>query len=539
MHSVGWIVAWLFGCALGLYVAGLYPRGLESTPGVVLIVLSFASLLVAFIGREDRRAWWAALFTAAFLLGCGIALVRHPLITPGHLAHYNSSGGNDTEVIGTVSAEPVRLDTYQRVRLAAEEIRPSGEIAARRVNGDLIALLPRYPARQTGERLSLSGALTEPPTFSGFDYAAYLARQGVHSYMRFPRARSLNPSPDGDAMAPLAQLVGSARERARDALRRNIPEPQAALAVGVVVGDRSSLPPWVEEAFKRSGTTHVLAISGQNIALIVGFIWLIFGGGTGQRRLPSWLVPLVLALLAFYTLFTGANAAVVRASTMAAVLIMAPVVGRRYDPVAALAVTAFVMALLDPDTLFDAGFQLSFGALLGMTLISPLLYRGLTRLRVPGLLALIASASLGAQATTIPLSALLTGGVSLVSLFATVTIDVMLLPLMLTGIATALLDILLPGAGAITGLLAWACAAWMTGWVSLWSALPVAYAELEAVPLTWIILYYVTIFGLVWSLTTGRKVIAPLFSSGRTTVGMGVASIVLWLLAFALIFGKV
>jgi competence protein ComEC len=474
----------------------------------------------------------------AALFGCGSALVRQPPITPSHLAHYNSPGGDDSVVVGTVSAEPVRLDTYQRVRLAAEEIRPSGEIAARRVEGDLIALLPRYPIHQIGERLSLSGTLTEPPTFSSFNYAAYLARQGVHSYMRFPRARSLNPSP-GDAISPLAQVVGSARERAREALRKNIPEPQAALAVGVVVGDRSSLPPGVEEAFRRSGTTHVLAISGQNIALIVGFIWLAFGGGTGQRRLPGWLVPLVLVLLAFYTLFTGANVAVVRASTMASVLIMAPVVGRRYDPVAALAVTAFLMALLDPDTLFDAGFQLSFGALLGMTLISPLLYRGLTRLRVPGLLALIASASLGAQAATIPLSALLTGGVSLVSLFATVTIDVMLLPLMLTGIATVLLDFLLPGAGAFTGLLAWMCASWMTWWVSLWSSLPVAYAELAVVPAVWILLYYVTIFGPVWFLTGGRKVIAPLFSCGRVTVGMGVASLVLWLLAFALILGKV
>ena len=256
------------------------------------------------------------------------------------------------------------------------------------------------------------GKLTAPPRFAGFDYAAYLSHLGIYSYMSFPRTSSLGRS-DNDWLA--ASII-AARSSARDALQQAIAEPQASLAVGVVVGDRSSMPDDLKEAFKTTGTTHILAISGENISLLVGLVWLAAGGGKGKRRMSVWLTVVTIATLIIYTSFTGATASVVRAAIMGAILLVAPLVGRRYDPLAALAVAAAGMVLLDPYVLADAGFQLSFLAMLGITTLAPPIYEFSKKMRLPTALGLPVATTLAAQAATLPLGILLTGQFSVIRL---------------------------------------------------------------------------------------------------------------------------
>src|SRR5207247_4479568 len=137
---------------------------------------------------------------------------------------------------------------------------------------------------------------------STFDYPAYLARQGVYSYMRYPKVKSLGAG----NVSGFTQLVANSRQAVRGALQRSVAEPEASLAVGVVIGDRSSMPKKVQDDFQISGTVHILAISGQNVALIIGFIWLIYSMRAGVGRMPARLTIVVLVLLAMYTVFTGA-----------------------------------------------------------------------------------------------------------------------------------------------------------------------------------------------------------------------------------------
>jgi competence protein ComEC len=99
--------------------------------------------------------------------------------------------------------------------------------------------------------LTLSGHLTQPPSFSDFDYAAYLARQGVFSYMSFPKVANLGRN---EEVGIAAYIVGQ-RASARRVLQATVPEPEASIAVGVVTGDRSSISDQVQTAFRRSGTT--------------------------------------------------------------------------------------------------------------------------------------------------------------------------------------------------------------------------------------------------------------------------------------------
>jgi hypothetical protein len=181
-------------------------------------------------------------------------------------------------ITGVVSAEPFFSDRSQRLRISARSIKASADSSVIAVSGDMYAILPRYPEFEMGEILSLSGQLKAPPSFSDFDYAAYLARQGVFSYMNFPKIASLGHSDEG---GPGAFIVGQ-RAEARRVLQSAVPEPEASIAVGVVTGDRSSLSDQVQAAFRRSGTTHILAISGENISLLSR--WIVPQGRQGGAR---------------------------------------------------------------------------------------------------------------------------------------------------------------------------------------------------------------------------------------------------------------
>jgi competence protein ComEC len=534
MNSIGFIVAWLAGCVLGLLLMEGYPRGLNSSYGLALIVCGILILVPLRVGWEDKRVRWACLFLLAGLWGCGRALLVHPPVTQSYLAYYNSTAKTaQVRLIGTISDEPLLLDRWQRVRVSAEQIFLPGNLEPKPVSGDMLTLLPRYPAYNISERLVLTGTIGPPPQISGFDYEAYLARKGVYSYMPFPKAKSLGPGKSDW----LSQAVAAARKNVTQALEKSIPEPEAALAVGVVVGDRTSIPQDLQSAFQVSGTTHVLAISGQNIALIVGFVWLIYARSARSRRMPAWLTLLVILCLAIYTLFTGATPSVVRAAIMGAVLLPGPLFGRRYDPIAAVAISSLLMSLLDPNVLMDAGFQLSFGAMLGIVLVSPHLNSALERLRVPALLRLPVSASLGAQAVTLPLTLLLTGRVSLVSSLATLCIDFALLPLMITGIITGIIGTVLPAIASIIGLSAWIFAGWMIVCVKFWASFPLASISLSGVGVESAIIYYVTLGSALWLVRARVRGDLTWFAAlDRRAVALAFVGLAAWATLIQLVF---
>jgi competence protein ComEC len=279
LSSIGWAVPWLLGCASGLMLMSLYPSGLSPVYGAVFLLLAILATFCALLLRGGSSAsvlplrgiqaspnsLRSGLVLVGLLAGCGRTLLVHAPVGEHDLAYYNSlSSGPVIAVAGVVADEPVIGDRWQRIRVSAETIKSRSGTPAVPVSGDMYAIVSRYPTYNVDERVALTGTLTVPPRFGTFDYAAYLVRQGVYSYMTYPRVSSLGPADTNNARRALS----TARSRVRDTLRRAVPEPEAALAVGVVTGDRSSIPSDIQQAFQTSGTTHVLAISGENITLL-------------------------------------------------------------------------------------------------------------------------------------------------------------------------------------------------------------------------------------------------------------------------------
>ncbi len=168
------------------------------------------------------------------------------------------------------------------------------------------------------------------------------------------------------------------RERAAEGLGRGMPEREAALARGFVLGEDEEVDERTEEDFRRAGLSHLLAVSGQNVTLLALLAMPLLGLlGIPMRERLFW----VLALIAVYVPVAGAGPSIQRAGVMGALGLLATLGGRRASRLYALAVAAIVTLAIDPGIAADVGWQLSFAAVLGILLLAgPLRERILSRL---------------------------------------------------------------------------------------------------------------------------------------------------------------
>ncbi|MPQ97464.1 MBL fold metallo-hydrolase [Modestobacter sp. I12A-02628] len=263
----------------------------------------------------------------------------------------------------------------------------------------------------------------------------------------------------GDA-GSVQELAGAVRSALADSAQRVLPAPAAGLLPGLVVGDTSEMDPGLEDEFRAAGLSHLTAVSGANVAIVLTLLlWPL------RRRLVDrrWqAVAGALGVLGFVVL-ARPSASVVRAAAMAGVTLLALASGRPRAAVPALCAAVVVLLLGRPGFATDPGFALSVAATAAIVLLSPGWARGLRRRGVPALLADALAVSAAAGAATAPLVAGLSGQVSLVSLPANLLAAPAVAPATVLGLLAALLAPLVPGVG---DLLTW-CAGWPVRWLVL------------------------------------------------------------------------
>lgn len=176
-------------------------------------------------------------------------------------------------------------------------------------------------------------------------------------------------------------------------ISRALPEPQAAYLAGITVGARSDLPYDIKQAFRQTGTSHIIALSGYNVTIVAEYMAKLFGS--------VWLS---VAGIILFVLATGAASSVVRAAIMGVLVLVARSYGRDYNIQNSLLVAVALMVFADPSILFgDIGFQLSVGATAGLVWLEPRLTRHLSRVPKRFGIRESLSATLAAQAATLPL----------------------------------------------------------------------------------------------------------------------------------------
>lgn len=215
-----------------------------------------------------------------------------------------------------------------------------------------------------GDRLRLRGSVKAPPQFEDFDYRAYLAEQGVFAVMSVDGV--LGVLRLGQGGSSVLRAGNAFRDRLLRRLDGALSAENAALARGLLFGETAALSDEVSDAFCRTGLSHVLAISGMNLAILLAGVWFVLRF-IGLR--PAAAYPLVgVSVLAILWL-VGLPVSLVRAAIMFGFLALGSVLAdlgfvlrRSVHLSHGLAAAGLVILAIRPTAIFDVGFQLSFGA---------------------------------------------------------------------------------------------------------------------------------------------------------------------------------
>ena len=458
-----------------------------------LLWLGLAVIAGIFVSAQIQGFWglWAILFFSGLLLSCFEYYFSkkrpHPLLskklfsiplgllisafaiggwrfqsilpnpTANDLAYYQSA--ENVMVTGTISSFP-EISTQSSVAiLEAETLSIQGKEWA--VSGKLELRLPGGFHLSYGDRLVLEGPLKSVLSRAEPVYASYLARRGILSRMAYPQITTLGQGFGN----PLVAFLYHARESAHEFIKNQMPVHESSLLSGILLGIDQEIPGYLESAYRTTGTVHIIAISGFNIALITGLVIRLF------RRIfkPVWAGILAVSAILFYTLLVGAEPSVVRAAIMGSLSIPAYYIGRRIIGVNSLTVAAAVMLLLNPLLLWDLGFQLSYLATLGlMVLADPVLNsiqiwmeghftEKANQTAMP--LCVLLVSTLCAQFAVSPVVLGLSSDLLPYSLAANLIILPLQPPLMVIGGAAVLLHFLFPPMGALIARFAWVLAA--------------------------------------------------------------------------------
>ncbi len=374
---------------VGVLAAALLAQGGRlSVPGLVAVVAAATAVVAMSRARAGRRTRTPA--ATAALVGAWLLTLRIAVGGGAAAATPSTLPTGSGPWVARVTARGSPREGMQRLIVTLDD---TAAIA-------LAVTAPRYPAVEPGDEVRLDGR-PEPPPEGG--YGDYLRRTGVAGTLR---SRTLQiQARAGDAAA----LLERTRRAAGDSLARALPEPAAGLAAGILVGLRDRVDRDLAAAFTATGLSHVVAISGWNIALVAGLVGALMAGRARRTRSGVILVAIV-----GYTVLAGASASVVRAAAMAGVALLARESGRPGTAAAALGWAVALLVLASPANATDVGLQLSAAATAGLIAWSTPLTAAIARRAgwLPGWVREGLGVSLAAQAATLPIVLLAFGRVA-------------------------------------------------------------------------------------------------------------------------------
>lgn len=345
------MLCFCFLTALIFFTAFDFGRSLLFTFYVLAFVPLF--LLIFFWNKKCVRL--VLLGGLVFILGGIRVFLSSPLIDKNHIAYYN---GQSKEFTAVVAGEPDARMSYVNYTLAAVD-GPEGKVLLKS------RLYPRY---EYGDVLKVNCLLKDVENFDDkFHYDKYLALDDVYSICSYASVKKIG----GNQGNFFLSAIFKAKRKIADRVEGLWPEPRAGFMAGLLYGDRAGLSDELTENFNRAGITHIIAISGYNISLIVTLMMglLIFSGL--YRQQAFWFV---LFGVFIFTIFAGASASVVRAAVMGGLVLLSKYLGRASSVGNIIVFAVVLMASVNPlILLYDAGFQLSLLATLGLVYLYPLL----------------------------------------------------------------------------------------------------------------------------------------------------------------------
>ncbi len=398
-------LAFLLGILLAIYLpkppsSPLLWTGLLGS-GVCMSILNFVK-----INFKLRGLYGFSLSLFLILLGWQITLSHHEWSDP---YHFQSHIAKNNIVVGKIKRIQATSTGKTRLQLKVEAIQKDSN-EWNQATGNLLVYLDSTALEQLhfGDRISILGNinLLEPPKNpKAFDFARYMHFQNIH-YQAFvkPGDWQLLEKASGWNIALLANQL---QRRFISILRKHIPhEDEFGVASALILGYRDEISEEINAAYRNTGATHVLAVSGMHVGfLYLGISFLLSFVKSSRKSWKISKVVIELASIWFFALITGGAASILRAAVMFSFIILGKVLQRNANIYNSLAASAFLLLFINPYYLMDVGFQLSYLALIGIVYFQPKIYKLVfVESKVLDYIWQLTTVSLAAQIVTLPIS---------------------------------------------------------------------------------------------------------------------------------------
>jgi competence protein ComEC len=404
--------------------------------GIAFLICGFL-FLTAAIGclKVWRGNYW---IICLLFLVTGLALARfaYAQINPVLLKYC----GHWVTVEGTVSREADVRPEYVNYYLSVRNITLAEERYT--LNGRLLVKVPApCPVYSYGDFLRINGLLERPPepgNPGAFNYRSYLERHGVSAILRTDNIKNVaRVGVEGNFPVRCLLLF---KEKLLNVARQTLDPVKSALVNGIVFGVQGEIPRDIWQIFSQTGIVHILSVSGMHVGLVLAGISLLLR----LLRVPrKWFTPLSSVFLILYAALSGMGPAVMRATFMGLLFLWAHYMGRDQDWPTTLSAAAFFCLLVNPLSLYDIGFQLSFVSTWGILYLHPVLNKMLEPAGLwPNWLKAVTSVTLSAQLATLPLIVWYYNIVSPVSLLTNIVAAPLTGVILAIGIAAALVGII-------------------------------------------------------------------------------------------------
>ncbi|NLX64318.1 MAG: DNA internalization-related competence protein ComEC/Rec2 [Clostridiaceae bacterium] len=476
-----------------------------------IISLSLSLLIFILIYRPVREK------SSVFVL------LAVPFLVSGYVLHsinknyYDNAckewEGKSVSVKGTLHNEPEFENGRTRFVLNVESIdnKPLAKNRKIRIQVSIYNSNGFIDNLNYGSVVNITGEIRVPPgrrNIGGFDSGKFLASRGISGTM----------TAQGKALAILEGNRGSwlkktgykLRHNILNTLNRSMPEKESSILAGMLIGYTDKMPEELEEDFRRAGLSHIMAVSGANIAfLLAPFLWLLKKSGLNSR----WSSALAFPCMLFYVFATGMEASVIRAAIMAGITLTGMLLWRKADIYCSIAASAMIILLYNSFMLFDLGFILSFAATLSLVIFYKPIFCRLP-VKLPKIIRDTLAGTIAAQLGVIPIIAYCFNTFSIISVFT----NLLIVPL--TGIITVLGAVLvvlgnifLPAA-RLTGILLGTMINLMVMITGKMSAIPWAEINLATPSIFLLLIYYFVLLYLkFWHPKLAKETSRPIFAS--------------------------
>jgi competence protein ComEC len=476
------------------WICGIFLGSIFSLP-VWAVSFSLLPLVIIPFLRNQYKKIILAFLTLLLILGGAV----YSCYVSSNVRQDNISRYNDTGIVtiqGMIADEPATRDRTATFKLDVRKLTTESE--AQDISGKVLVKVSRYPEHHYGELVQVTGRLNTPQKYDDFDYKSYLAVDDIYSIMTYPAVETIAT----DGGSKILSSIYSIRNRFALSIDRALPEPQSAIAKGIFLGITGDIPQSIRTEFVNTGTSHILAISGLQLTIIIGLLVLvgslIFGR---QYNIHIWLALLVVWL---YAVFTGLEPPVLRSAIMGSVFLLAEFLGRQRNALPALTLAAAVMLGIQPQLIGDVSFQLSYLSMCGLILVYPQFAR-LNILKEPedeGETALRKIVRIFLTGFFVTISALIAIGPRIayyfgVIPFLSIPATVFILPvfplIVMTTALVSIIGLFLPFLAMIIGWLDWLFISYFLLVVRVFDALPLASFDLRITEVWQVWCYYIVL----------------------------------------------